>query len=291
MVKYATMSIEKSFMRPKRASCSFTVTRRDCQISSDSHLFPDGGVEFRPVPCGGTKYRLEPKNSRDNICNIADLSDEIHQASGLSVNVVETVLATLLDVVPRFIARTNGCAVRLGNLVTLKPSITGSINYANGALDPKRNHLEIRATESPALRYALSKAVLMNSVRGSNGIDKVIGGSRTSPENGKIDAENEIHVSGVDTYVPSQPADADGGKGRMWVETRTGRRLGACSVLRSGKDGCAVCFVPDAPMRAEDRECRIVVETYGTPEAAESDKPKCLFRFTYDVTFVGPVQA
>ena len=285
------MSIEKSFMRPKRASSSFTVTRHDCQIKADSFLFPDGGVGFRPIPCYENKYRLEPENSTDNICTINDLADEIRQSSGLTVNVVETVLATLLDVVPKFIARTNGCAVRLGNLVTLKPCITGTIDYANGKLDPKKNHMEIHATESPALRHSLANAPLVNNARNSNGLDRVMGGPSASPALDKIDAENEIFVNGIDIYVPHQPSTADGGRGRVFVETRTGRRLGGCTVLWSGKDGAAVRFVPDAPMREEDRECRVVVETCGTQEAAESDKPKLLFRLTRDVTYIGPTQA
>ena len=278
-------------MRPKRASSPFTVTRHDCQIKSDSYLFPDGGVGFRPIPCYENKYRLEPENSKDNICTVSDLADEIRQSSGLSVNVVETVLATLLDVVPKFIARTNGCAVRLGNLVTLKPFITGTIDYANGKLDAKKNHLEIHATESPALRHSLARANLVNNARNSNGLDRVMGGSSTNPAIDKIDAENDILVDGIDTYVPSQSSNADKGQGRIWVETRTGRKLGACTVLRSGKDAATVRFVPDAPLREEDRECRVVVETCGTKEAAESDKPKLLFRLSRDVTYVGPVEA
>lgn len=284
------MSIERSFMRPKRASSPFTVTRHDCQIKSDSFLFPDGGVGFRPIPCYKNKYRLEPENSTDNICTVSDLADEIRQSSGLSINVVETVLATLLDVVPKFIARTNGCAVRLGNLVTLKPCITGTIEYANGKLDAKKNHLEIHATESPALRHSLAKAQLVNNARNSSGLDRVLGGSSKSPSLDEIDAENEIFVNGIDIYVPQQPADADKGLGRIWVETRAGRRLGGCTVLRSGKDGAVVRFVPDAPLREEDRECRVVVETCGTQEAAGSNKPKLLFRFSRDVTYIGPVE-
>ena len=284
------MSIERSFMRPKRASSSFTVTRHDCQIKSDSFLFPDGGVGFNPIPCYKNKYRLEPENSTDNICTVSDLADEIRQSSGLSVNVVETVLATLLDVVPKFIARTNGCAVRLGNLVTLKPCITGTIEYANGKLDDKKNHLEIHATESPALRHSLAKAKLVNNARNSNGLDSVLGASNTSPVRDKIDAANDMLVNGVDIYVPMQPSTVDGGRGRVWVETRTGRRLGACTVIRSGKDALTARFVPDAPLRDEDRECRVVVETCGTQEAAESNKPKLLFRLTRDVTYVGPVE-
>ena len=274
-------------MRSKRASGSFTVTRHDCQIKPDSFLFPDSGVGFRPIPCYKNRYRLEPENSTDNICTVSDLADEIRQSSGLSVNVVETVLATLLDVVPKFIARTNGCAVRLGNLVTLKPCITGTIEYANGKLDAKTNHLEIHATESPALRHSLAKANLVNTARNSNGLDRVLGGPSMSPVLDKIDTENDITVCGVDIYVPNQPSTTDSGCGRVWIETRTGRQLGACTVLKSGKDVLTVRFVPDAPLREEDRECRVVVETCGTKEAAESDKPKLLFRLSRDVTYIG----
>jgi hypothetical protein len=285
------MSIERSFMRPKRASSTFTVTRHDCQINSDSFLFSDGGVGFRPIPCYKNRYRLEPENSKDNICTLNDLADEIRQSSGLSVNLVETVLSTLLDVVPKFIARTNGYAVRLGNIVTLKPCITGTIEYANGKLDAKKNHLEIRAIESPALRHALARANLTNTARHSNGLDRVLGGPSKSPILDKIDAENDITVCGVDIYVPNQPSNVEKGQGRVWVETRTGRRLGACTVLNGGKDVLTVRFVPDAPLHDEDRECRVVVETCGTKEAAESDKPKLLFRLSRDVTYIGPVEA
>ena len=284
------MSIEESFMRPKRVSRTFTVTRHDCQIKSDSYLLK-GGVGFHPIPCYKKRYRLEPENSKDNICTVSDLEDEIRQSSGLSVSVVETVLATLLDVVPKFIARTNGFAVRLGNLVTLKPCITGTIEYANGKLDSTKNHLEIHATESPALRHSLAKAKLVNNARSSNGIDRVVGGPHSNKMLDKIDAENTIDVNGIDIYVPKQPSNMDNGKGRVWVETRTGRRLGACTVLNGGKDLLVVRFVPDVPLREEDRECRVVVETCGTKAAAESNRPKLFFRLARDVTYIGPVEA
>ena len=281
------MSIEKSFMRPNRASRQFTKTRRDCQIKPDSHVFPVGGIGFRPIPCGKDRYRLEPENSCDNICTIRDLEDEIRTASGLSVNVVESVLGTLLDVVPKFMARTNGCAVRLGDLVTLKPCITGSLDAANGDIDPKKNHLEIRATISPALRYSLKNAPLVNLAGHTKNFDRVMGGNPASPEIDKIDSENEILISCKDIYVPEQSASEARSDGRVWVETRDGRRLGACAVEISGRDVLNVRFVPDAPMREEDRECRIVVMTCGTIEAAEAEGSKKLFRLERDVTYIG----
>ena len=114
-----------------------------------------------------------------------------------------------------------------------------------------------------------------------------MGGPSASPILDKIDAENNIDVHGIDIYVPIQPSNMENGNGRVWVETRTGRRLGACSVLNSGKDLLIVRFVPDAPLREEDRECRVVVETCGTREAAESNRPKLLFRLSRDVTYIG----
>ena len=285
------MSIEKSGMSPKRVSKPFTVTRRDCQIKAGSHLFPEGGVGFRPIPCGNGRYRLELENSADNICTVDDLAEEIQRASGLSINVVNTVLGTLLEVVPAFIARKNGCAVRLGNLVTLKPCITGALDAANGRLDPKKHRLEIHATESPALRHALAQAPLMNLERNANELSRIFGGPSAQPERDRIDAENEILVNGSDIYVPCQPADADSGKGRVWVETRAGRRLGGCAVLTNGPNLLTVRFVPDAPLHEADRECRVVVETCGTQAKAEAEGPKRLSRLTRDVTFIGPVTA
>lgn len=277
-------------MRPKRASKSFTVTRHDCQIKPDSSLFQDGGIGFRPIPCYKNKYRLEPENTTDNIYTLSDLADDIRSSCGLAVNVVDSVLDALLDVVPKFIANKNGCAVRLGNLVTLKPCITGTIEYANGKLDAKKNHLEIRAIESPALRHSLALAKLVNNSRNSNCIDRVFGGPSKSPLRDKIDAENDMDVHGVDIYVPEQRSNEDKGQGRVWVETRTGRRLGGCAVQKSGKDVITVRFHPDVPLHEEDRECRVVVETCGTKAAAESHKPKLLFRLARDVTYIGPVE-
>lgn len=186
------MSIERLFLKPKRASSSFTDTRYDCQIKSGRFLFRSGGVGIRPIP-----YY---ENFKDNIC------------------------------------------------------ITRTIEYANGKLDTKKNHLEIHTTESPALRHSLAKANL------------------------------------VDICVPNQSSTAKSRQGRMWGETRTGRQLGAFTVLNSGKGTLTMCFVLDVPMREEYRECRFVVETCGTKEAGDSDKLKLLFRLSRDVTYIGLVE-
>ena len=61
---------------------------------------------------------------------------------------------------------------------------------------------------------------------------------------------------------------------RVWVETRSGRRLGAYTVLKSGKDVLDVRFIPDAPMREEDRECRVVVASASRATSPTSAQPK-----------------
>ena len=279
-------------MRPKRASDRFTRTREDFQIDARSHLFKTP-TEYHPIPCGKrgeTRFRLELEGANDNTCNLSSLSDELHSAGlTIPVSTLEGYLDTLLEVVPKYILQT-GRAVRIGNLVTLKPFITGSVKYANDRPDPDENHIAIQAIPSPALRDALAKAPLVNTARNSNGLDRVMGGQDNTKFD-KIDTENTTQIHGKDIYVTPHQANADCGGGRVWIETRDGRRLGACSVeLPTGPDLITARFVPDAPMREEDRECRVVVETYATMEAAESDKPRCLFRLTRDVTYIGPVQ-
>ena len=158
-----TMSTHNSLMRPKRTSTNFTVTRTDLQLDPRKDLLPD--VMVHPVPCGAdgtTKYRLALDNSTDNICGLEALEEELRTAGlNLHVSAVENILNTLLEVIPSYIART-GRSVRIGNLVTLKPFATGTLDNANDAPSPDRNHLEIRATISPALRHSLAKARLVN---------------------------------------------------------------------------------------------------------------------------------
>ena len=91
-------------------------------------------IGVHPVPCpvnGKRKYRLDLEKSNDNIHGLDSLSEEINM-SGYQVSLVENMLNMLLDVVPRYIART-GHSVRIGNLLTLKPFATGTLEYANDA--------------------------------------------------------------------------------------------------------------------------------------------------------------
>lgn len=282
------MSKKKSFMRPKRASERYTLTREASQIDARSHLFKTP-VAIHPVPCGRdgkTGYRLEINDTTDNICSLRSLSDEFHTAGvPIAISTLEGILDTLLEVVPKYILQT-GRSVRIGNLVTLKPFVTGSLTYANDSLDPEKHHLAIQAVASPALRDALANAPLTNTARSSVGIERLNGGHDKHPMRDTIDAVNDILASGTDIYVPCQKARDNDARGSVYVETRDGRRLGGCDVLSSGPNVLQLRFHPDAPIPEEDRECRMVVLTCGTKEAANLPGKPVISRLTYDVTFI-----
>ena len=271
-------------MRPKRASKRYSVTREDCQLDPRITPFPPGGTRVHPVPCivnGKHKYRLDLVNSNDNICGLESLSEEIRMA-GYHVQTVENMLNMLLDIVPRYIART-GRSVRIGDLFTLKPCATGTLDYANDTPDPKYNKLEIRGTISPALRHSLVKVPITNVSRRARGIDFVINNADMS-ERDKIDLEVNIDIHGKGVYVSPQSATDEDGRGKVWVETMDGRRLGRCAVLFSGPDMTTAKFVPDAPV--DVKEGLVFVETYGTQEAAEAGDNSLLQRYSRNVRFI-----
>ena len=168
------------------------------------------GIRFHPIPCGGSGeeryYRLELETASDNIVGLDALEDRLLTAGlNLRVSAVENILNTLFDVLPAYIAET-GNAVRIGNLVTLKPCVTGTLAHANDAADPEKNHLEIRATVVPALRYALSRAPLVNVNRASDGIAHVAGGP--DGRDCEVDEGHETIVTGHGIYLPRQAFDA-----------------------------------------------------------------------------------
>lgn len=165
---------KKTLMAPKRMSARPSRSRGDAQIDARSYLLRDG-VRFRTVPCARfgdvQQYRLQLESDNDNIVGLDAIEDELRTAGlNLRVEAVENILNTLCGVIPEYIART-GNAIRLGNLVTLKPYATGTVAHANDAPDPEKNHLEVRATVCPALRYSLAKARLVNAMRNVDGID------------------------------------------------------------------------------------------------------------------------
>ena len=280
------MSTHKSLMAPKRSSKSYSVTRDDIQLDPRDMQCRDG-MKVKPIPCGDgdtKRFRLQPVNSTDNICGLDSLADELRTAGlNLHVSAVENVLNTLLDVIPSYIAKT-GRAVRIGNLVTLKPCVTGTIASTVDDPDPEKCHVEIRATVSPALRYSLSRIKLVNVKRRRNGIDRVICDMNNAKRD-VVDAEHNIHVNGFYIYVQPQSATDENMRGRVWIETLDGVRLGRCAVLpNSGRDLLVVRFVPDAPVAP--CEARIVVETYGTKEAVAAGDESSFARYSHKIKIV-----
>ena len=276
---------KKSIMAPKRISSPPSRSREDAQIDEQSFLLRDG-VKFRTIPCarsgGAPQYRLQLESDNDNIVGLGAIEEELRMSGlNLRVEAVENILNTLCGIIPEYIART-GNAVRLGNLVTLKPYATGTVAHANDAADPARNHLEVRATVCPSLRYSLAKARLVNAMRNVDGIDSVVGGP--SQKSGEVDAEHEISVAGQNIYLPLSSAGDVEARGRAWLETRDGEMLGRCDVTLSGSEYLRLRLRLDAPPRV--RDCRLVIETYGTAEAA-ADPSYPVFSYRRNVRFVG----
>ena len=265
-------------MKPKRASTSFTMTRNDLQLDPEAAHLPD--VRVKPIHCGsGSKanFRLALVDSSDKIYSLDSLEDEL-RTSGLNLRVpaIENILNILLDIVPKYIART-GHSLRIGNLVTLKPCVTGSLDDANAEPDPEKNWLEIHAVVSPALRHSLSKSKLVNVNRSRNRIENVIRSVSGSGRD-EVDAINKIVVCGKELYVSVQSAADENVRGRVWVETTDGKRLGGCAVLVPTASTLTVKFVPDAPI-TEDCDARLVVETYATQKAFEADDKSAIVRY------------
>ena len=278
---------KKTFMAPKRMSGRPSLSRSDAQIDARSFLLRDG-VRFRTVSCARTgdarQYRLKLESDNDNIVGLGAIADELRMAGlNLRVEAVENILNTLCGGIPEYIART-GNAVRLGNLVTIKPYATGTVAHANDAADPDTNHLEVRATVCPSLRYSLAKVRLVNAMRKVDGIDSVVGGPRQ--KSGEVDAENDIAVFGRNIYLP-ESADGANVRGCAWLETREGEMLGRCEVTLSGGEYLRLRLRLDAPPSV--RDCRLVIETYGTAEAA-LDPSAPILSYRRNVRFVGEVQ-
>ena len=284
------MNARKSLKAAKRVSTRYTVTREDCQLDPRSGRLPEK-IKVTPIPCGSSgkrKFRLAIVDSTDKICNLRALEEDLQLAGlNLHVSAVETTLNTLLDVIPRYMART-GRSVRLGNLITLKPYVTGSINNANDELDSKKNHLEIHATISPALRHSLAKAQLVNVKHRRIVIENVIremNGARSDD----VDAKHTLLINGKGIYVPPQSATDVNTHGRVWIETLDGKMLGRCAVLNSGPDLVSAKFVPNA--RVSAGEVRLIVETYGSKEAADAGNKASLSRYSRVVRIVEPCDA
>ena len=279
---------KKTLMAPKRRSTRPSRSRGDAQIDARSYLLRDG-VRFRTVLCARPddipQYRLKLESDNDNIVGLSAIADELRMTGlNLRVEAVENILNTLCGVIPEYIART-GNAVRLGNLVTIKPYATGTVAHANDAADPDKNHLEVRATVCPSLRYSLAKVRLVNAMRKVDGIDSIVGGPKQ--KSGEVDAENDIVVLGRNIYLPLASADDAKAQGCAWLETRQGEMLGRCDVTLSGGEYLRLRLRLDAPPSV--RDCRLVIETYGTEEAA-LDPSAPILSYRRNVRFVGKVQ-
>lgn len=283
---------KSSLMTPKRRSRPPSRSREDAQIDLEETIQLDG-VKFTPVPCGRhgeeQRYRLKLEGDNDQIVGLGAIADQLRYAGGnLRIEAIETVLNTICAVVPEYIAAT-GNAVRIGNLVTLKPYATGTLAHVNDSPDLKKNHLEIRATVCPSLRYSISKARLVNSVRKAKGIEYVMGGPGSSHDmHNRVDDVNVIMLYGNNIYIPKQKAGDTGTRGRAWLETRDGKALGRCDILNSTDDGAFMKLQLDT--RPRRPECRLVIETYGTENAA-ADPSAPLFTYSRNVRFVGTLGA
>ena len=263
-------------MAPKRISPRPSLSRDDMQLDPSSHDIADG-MKFSPVPCafkdGKRKFRLKLAGDSDNICELDDLKYDL-QSSGLTVSttVINSILHVIEKVIPRYMART-GRAVRLGNLVMLKPYATGSIDEENGKAVSEKNHVEIRATICPSLRYALSRTRPINTVSHPDGIDFVNCDYSGSTKNNLMDGKRHF-INGKNIYVPVSTSPDYGKKGSVWLESCSGERIGSFDMTIEG--GFLLAGTLKLDCEPASKDCVLVVETYGTKEAAAMGKGKML---------------
>ena len=116
------------------------------------------------------------------------------------------------------------------------------------------------------LRYALSRAHLVNTQGDKGNIQHVAGGPKG--EEGIVDEDSTITVTGRGIYVPEQTYDTPSPMGRAWVESLTGEQLGRCDVLKENDVLLILKLHMDKVPRTQD--ARLVIETYGTREAAQA---------------------
>ena len=272
---------KKSLMAPKRKSRRPRLSRNDAQLRKGEYPLSTD-FRFTPVACGKidgeTRYRLQLKGDSDSIVELKDLQDDFF-GTGLRTEMIERVIGSIFDVVPRYIART-GNAVRIGDLVLLKPCVTGTIGHVNDEADPAVNHVEVRATELPALRYCLKNACLVNVNGHPRGIARVIGGAK--PTEGIVDAANDIFIASYDgsEIFVSTEASGDAEEG-VWLETLDGRRIVRCKLSSAGVHDLIARIPPTEPIAPG--EYRIVVVTRGARKAPK-DAP--LFTYQRKVMFI-----
>ena len=268
----------KSIMAPKRISPRPTLSRDDYQLDTRSHCISDG-IKFSPVLCwekdGRQKFRLKLDGEGDNIRDLSSLAEDLRNSGlNLSMNVVNSVIDALLEVIPKYMAKT-GRAVRLGNLVMLKPYATGSLEEKNGTPDTKKNHVEIRATACPALRYSLSRAKLVNTVKKAEGIEMIVAENNGAKRDVVYVGENHF-INGRNIYVPKSDSADAGSKGSIWLESAAGERIGHFEVSIAGDSMVGAKLVLEREPTSSD--CVVVMDTFGTSEAAKKGEGMMLRR-------------
>lgn len=266
----------------RRGSDRYDYSRNDKKLSALCSAMRFG-MKCHPVPCSGkdkNMYRLELENSKDHIVGISEL-EGMFREKGMTVNMtgIENMLEMLMSVLPEYIAR-SGRSVRLGNLVTFKPYATGTIEYIGAKPDPEKNRVEIRAVVSPVLRHWLRDVPLVNEKHhGGYGINFVIG-DKSDITRDIVPLDVTFSVVGSGLYVPQQSASAPDPRGRVWVELSTGRLAGYGTVVASGPDllKCMLELDPELSLKPGDHDAKVVVESYGTPEAYQKGSTE-IFRY------------
>ena len=230
------------------------------------------------------KYRLRLEGENDNITDIDGLTQLIRDTGViLDMGVIKSIIDILGKVIPKYMAQT-GRAVRLGNLVMLKPYATGSLAKRDAKPDQKKNHVEIHAVACPALRYSLAKAKLKNNFTQGAEIDIVIAECKGAKR-------NEIHLdvansfSGKNIWVPHAQSGRKREDGDIWLENSYGERIVDFEVVSSGN-----ALIRGMPMPLQEitksQDCTLVIRTFGTEEEAKKEDDRIVMVVRHPVRLV-----
>ena len=254
----------------KRRSKSPLKTRDDAKV--DKETLKGSPVVYEPVSCGVAKdgrprYRLKIANEADNIIELRDVPKDELYGSGIDYTpqVFENVINALCSVLPKYIAK-SGHAVRLGNLVTLKPSIKGTIQYPNETPDSDKVKVEIHATVTPSMRHALELAELKLSEDFKGKIISVVD-LATSANKDAITDGDEIRVVGSYIYVvPNDCRDTVINGGSAYLADSNGKKVGEFKVITA--NDTMLTMKLGMLETVSTAKCKIVLETPGTEQAA-----------------------
>ena len=269
---------KKNTPAPTRRSTRPSLTREDRQIASDAYCVRHG-IKFDPVVCWHKgdeyKYRLRLEGENDNITDIDGLAQLIRDTGMiLDMGVIKSIIDILGKVIPKYMAQT-GRAVRLGNLVMLKPYATGSLSKRDAKPDQKKNHVEIHAVACPALRYSLAKAKLKNNFTQGAKIDIVIAARNDAhgDEIHLIDEKNEEcrnSIGGNNIWIPLTESGRQGEDGDIWLENSYHERIVDFKVVGSGP--VMINAIPQPLVEiTKSMDCTLVLRTYRTEEYAKEE--------------------